>query len=240
MNHIVIIGATSAIAQAVAKHYVTQDTFFILVARNSNKLEKVSNDLITRGAKQVNLINYDFDDIDNINECIDKINALFSHIDIVLIAHGILPGNNDSFKTVQQTFRINTISTLLLMENIATTMQSNGVIAVISSVAADRGRQNNYLYAASKAAVDTFASGLRNRLYKNGVHLLVIKPGFIDTPMTAHLNRKFFPASPESIAPSIVNAIKKKKNTLYTPRWWWLMMLMIKHIPEFIFKRMNI
>ncbi len=242
MANIIIFGATSAIAQAVARVYASQGAYFILVARNSDKLKSISDDLIARSAKKVDLITCDFEKLENIDDCVVKIKKLFSYIDIALIAHGVLPTDNKSLKSIQKTLTINIASTFLLMENVAQLMQEKkqGIIAVISSVSGDRGRQGNYLYAASKAAVSTFASGLRIRLYKSGIHLLLIKPGFIDTPMTTDFKKNLLWSNPEAIAPKIINAISKRKNTLYVPRFWWFIMLIIKYIPEFIFKRMKL
>jgi decaprenylphospho-beta-D-erythro-pentofuranosid-2-ulose 2-reductase len=118
--------------------------------------------------------------------------------------------------------------------------QGGGVIAVIGSVAGDRGRASNYLYGAAKAAVDTFASGLRGRLYKHGVHVLTIKPGFVDTPMTKGLplpQALVVPAG--KVATDIVRAIEKKRDVIYTPWFWRLIMLVILHIPNVLFKRVR-
>ena len=117
----------------------------------------------------------------------------------------------------------------------------SGTIAVISSVAGDRGRPSNYLYGTAKAAVNTFCEGLRARLHHAGVHVTTIKPGFVATPMTQGLNLpKLLVATPERVAKDIVKAIDSRKNTIYTPHFWRWVMLIIKSIPSFLFKKLKI
>jgi short-subunit dehydrogenase len=114
-----------------------------------------------------------------------------------------------------------------------------GSITLISSVAGDRGRQSNYAYGSAKAALNTFASGLRNRFFKQGVHVMTVKPGFIDTPMTWGMKSPLI-ASRESVAESIVEAMKNRSNVVYVPFFWRYIMLIIIHIPEMIFKRLSL
>jgi short-subunit dehydrogenase len=118
--------------------------------------------------------------------------------------------------------------------------QRSGSIAVISSVAGDRGRQSNYVYGAAKGAVTLLLQGLRNRLSKSGVQVLTIKPGFVDTPMTAEFKKGALWAKPDDIAHGIVSAIDRRRDVVYLPGFWRLIMLIIRHIPEPIFKRMSL
>ncbi|HNY48611.1 MAG TPA: SDR family NAD(P)-dependent oxidoreductase, partial [Casimicrobium sp.] len=115
-----------------------------------------------------------------------------------------------------------------------------GTVAVISSVAGDRGRGSNHAYGAAKAGLTAFCSGLRARMHARGVHIVTIKPGFIDSPMTAHIAKKgALWASPEAVAKGIVNAIDKKRDVVYLPSFWRVIMLIIAHVPEAIFKRLK-
>ena len=118
--------------------------------------------------------------------------------------------------------------------------QGSGSIAVISSVAGDRGRQSNYVYGAAKGMVTRFLQGLRNRLAKENVQVLTIKPGFVDTPMTAAFKKGALWAQPADVARGILAAIDKGKDEVYLPGFWRLIMLVIRHIPEFIFKKLSL
>jgi len=119
-------------------------------------------------------------------------------------------------------------------------MQKSGTIAVITSVAGDRGRQSNYVYGSAKGMVSTFLQGLRNRLYRAGINILDIKPGFVDTPMTIDFKKGPLWVSPEKIAEGIVEAIDKQKTEVYLPWFWKFIMLIIKLIPESIFRKMKL
>jgi short-subunit dehydrogenase len=170
----------------------------------------------------------------------------FGKIDIVLIAHGTLSNQSACENNVQmclEEFSTNCLSVISLLTLLANHMekQQHGTIAVISSVAGDRGRATNYVYGCAKAAVTSFCSGLRARLFKSHVHVLTIKPGFVDTPMTQNLTLpKMLVATPDKIANDIINAVQRKKNTLYTPWFWAIIMLIIKLMPEGIFKKMKL
>jgi decaprenylphospho-beta-D-erythro-pentofuranosid-2-ulose 2-reductase len=115
-----------------------------------------------------------------------------------------------------------------------------GTIAVISSVAGDRGRKSNYVYGSAKGGLTIFLQGLRNALSGSGVHVLTIKPGFVDTPMTNDFTKGLLWAKPEKVAKDIKRAIDKKKNIIYTPWFWRWIMLIIRLIPESVFKKMNL
>jgi short-subunit dehydrogenase len=167
-------------------------------------------------------------------------------VDVALIAHGTLPdqeraANDISYATEQ--FRINGESAVLCMLALSPRFetQRKGTLAVIGSVAGDRGRPSNFLYGAAKSAVEACASGLRAKLYKVGVNVLLIKPGFVATPMTAGLNLPAkLTATPDRVAENITSAVERKAGVLYTPWFWRFIMLIIRQIPEVIFKRLNL
>ena len=117
--------------------------------------------------------------------------------------------------------------------------ERRGTIAVISSVAGDRGRKSNYIYGASKGGLNIFLDGVRNRIDRAGVQVLTIKPGFVATPMTAHLPKNALFAEPSQVAKHIVRAIEKRKDVVYTPPFWGLIMLVVRSIPRRVFKKMN-
>lgn len=245
-QNILIIGAASGIAEAVARRYAEQGARFFLVARNSEKLQAISTDLAARGAKDVQTFVMDANDSDLIPRMVDAAWKAFDTIDVALVAHGTLPDQQRAETDIPYAiaeFRTNAESVIACLVGLARRFepQGKGVIAVMGSVAGDRGRASNYLYGAAKAAIDTYASGLRARLFKNGVHVLTIKPGFVATSMTADLNLpERLTATPESVARDIQRAITKRRDVLYTPWFWNWIMLMIRWIPAVFFKRMKL
>ncbi|WP_410209785.1 SDR family oxidoreductase [Aquirhabdus sp.] len=245
-QNILIIGATSGIAEAVARRYASTGANLFLVARNSEKLTIISSDLIARGARDVQHFVLDANEYSLIPEMVEQAWSVFGSIDVALIAHGTLPdqarAETDLNYAIRE-FRTNAESVIACLTILANKFekQGHGVIAVIGSVAGDRGRGSNYLYGSAKAALESFTSGLRARLFKKGVHILLIKPGFVATPMTAELNLpEKLTATPESVAWNIQNAITHRKNVIYTPGFWAIIMFIIKHIPTMIFKRMSL
>jgi short-subunit dehydrogenase len=242
-QNILIIGATSGIAQAVARRYAQQGVRMCLLARSADKLAITAADLTARGAARVHTIVWDADETLSITSALDGAWQVFGNFDVALIAHGTLP---DQLRTQSDLdyalaqLRINGVSAIACMAVLAQRMepQGQGVIAVIGSVAGDRGRGSNYTYGAAKAAVDIYAAGLRHRLYACGIHVLTIKPGFVATPMTAGLD---LPAkltvTPEVVAADIQRAIERRKNVLYTPWFWAVIMLIIRWVPSAVFHR---
>ena len=244
--NILVLGASSAIATACARKWASNTNKFYLVARSADKLDTVKNDLIVRGAIEVNTLAGDMCDQEFQNLVVA---SAFSHlvpIDIVLLSYGTLPEQSLCEKDSQlamREFSNNATSAISFLIKISPKMkaQKNGCIAVISSVAGDRGRPSNYLYGSAKAAVSTFCEGLRANLFKSGVHVLTIKPGFVNTPMTQGLPLpQRLIASPDKVASDITKAVRKRNNTLYTPWFWRWIMFIICSIPTAIFKRMRL
>lgn len=242
-KNILIIGATSGMAEAVARRYAAENARFALVARQQDKLEVIAADLAARGAAGASFEIWDANDVTALPGVIDRAWQSLGRVDMALIAHGTLPdqqrAEHDMAYAVEH-FRLNGESAVACMLGLASRFeaQGDGVMAVIGSVAGDRGRGSNYLYGSAKAAVDACASGLRARLFKKGVHVLTIKPGFVATPMTVGLN---LPAkltvTPTRVADDICKAIEARKDVIYTPWFWALIMLIIRVVPEKIFKR---
>ncbi|MBS1212495.1 MAG: short-chain dehydrogenase [Proteobacteria bacterium] len=245
-QNILIIGAASGIAEALARRYAGQGARLFLVARSPEKLQALSADLAARGAGDVRSFVMDAGDPDALGRMLDSAWQAFGVIDAALVAHGTLPDQTRTEAEIGYAiseFRLNAESVIACLAGLAQHFepQGMGVIAVIGSVAGDRGRASNYLYGAAKAAVDAYASGWRARLFKHGVHVLTIKPGFVATPMTADLN---LPArltvSPDVVARDIQRAISKRKDVLYTPWFWKWIMLIIRLLPEGVFKRTHL
>jgi len=242
MRKVLIIGASSAIAQATARLFAGAGDRLFLVARNADKLQAVAADLSIRGAAQVETQVLDVNDTAAHLGVIDAAYSRLGDLDTVLIAHGTLPDQNAcqvSFELTRQELATNALSIIALLTELANRFehQGYGTLAVISSVAGDRGRQSNYIYGAAKAMVNTFLQGLRNRLQPAGVQVLTVKPGFVDTPMTADFKKGFLWAQPETVANDIYRAVEKQKDIIYSPFFWRFIMLLIKATPEFIFKR---
>ncbi len=245
MSKILIVGATSTIAMATARLFAAEECELFLVARNQEKLDVISTDLKTRGAVSVYSKVLDITDSEQhenlINESIESMGGL----DVVLIAHGTLPDQRECQQSWDKTYKeldINCLSILSLLTTIANYFEQErkGTIAIISSVAGDRGRQSNYIYGTAKGAISIFMQGLRNRLSDSNVQVLTIKPGFVDTPMTRDFPKGPLWAKSETIAQGIQRAINKKKNIVYLPWFWRIIMLVIMHIPEFIFKKLKL
>ena len=245
MQKVLIIGATSAIAEATARLFSQRGDRLHLLARNQERLESLAQDLVIRGAESVAFDSLDINHIERYQTILDTAIEKMDGIDIVLIAYGTLPDQKACEHSIELTLRelnTNAISVIALLTHLANRFeeQGNGTIAVISSVAGDRGRQSNYVYGAAKGTITLFMQGLRNRLHKSGVHILTIKPGFVDTPMTANFRKGLLWSKPDSVARGIVNSINKKKDVVYLPSFWRLIMLVIKIIPESLFKKTNI
>ena len=243
--NILIIGATSAIAHETAKLFANEGASFFLVARTAEKLAAVKADLLVRNARQVETSLLDLTAVDRYQELIDNAVETFGELDTILIAHGSLGDQQACEQNVTKTlaeFNTNCTSVIALLTIAANYFErkKRGCIAVIGSVAGDRGKKSNYIYGAAKAAVAVFLQGLRNRLSKAGVNVITIKPGFVDTPMTASMPKNALFAQPQRVAQEIHRAIKQSKEVAYTPWFWRPIMFAIKCIPEFVFKRMNL
>ena len=246
MKKILIVGATSAIALACARLWAAEKAAFALVARDGVKLKQAADDLLARGATGTHTCVLDLNDFDRHGTALEECCAALGGVDIALIAHGTLPDQAACEIDVQlalREFSSNGLSVVAFLTLLANRMegQGRGTIAVISSVAGDRGRASKYVYGAAKAAVSAFSEGLRGRLFRAGVHVLTIKPGFVDTPMTRGLPLPGpLVASPDRVAADICKAIERKIDTLYTPGFWAFIMLVIKLLPSFVFKRMKL
>ncbi|HRX60016.1 MAG TPA: SDR family oxidoreductase [Candidatus Competibacter sp.] len=243
MRKVLIVGATSAIAEAVARLLAAQGDLLYLVGRRAETLEAIAADLRVRGAARVQTEVMDANAIERHAALLDNADVALGGLDTVLIAHGTLSDQAACQQSVALTFQelhTNTLSVIALLTLIANHFEAQrvGTIAVISSVAGDRGRQSNYVYGTAKAAVSTFLSGLRQRLYKSGVQVVTIKPGFVDTPMTRDFSKGLLWAKPERVARDIVRAMENGKDVVYTPGFWWAIMQLIKSIPEFVFRRL--
>lgn len=243
-QRVVALGATSAIAQATLRLLAEKHASFFLVGRNAEKLAAVRDDLLTRGASAVTAYVADLDDTAAHPAMLAQAVSTLGGIDVAFLAHGVLgdqPAAEMDYATAEAILRTNFLSAVSLVTWLANYFETerSGTIAVVSSVAGDRGRKSNYVYGASKGGLNIFLDGVRNRIDRAGVQVLTIKPGFVATPMTAHLKKNALFAEPSKVGKDIVRAIEKRKDVVYTPHFWGLIMLVVRSVPRRIFKRMN-
>lgn len=245
MKRILIAGALSGIAQETARCFAADGEMLFLAARDSDKLAIVAQDLRARGALLVETAVVDFDQLDQHQPLIQRAQQVLGGLDTVLIAYGMLPDQDrceTDFSLVRRTFETNVLSVISLLMGIAAlfTAQRSGMIAVIGSVAGDRGRYKNYAYGAAKGALELYLQGLRARLSHSGVHVLTIKPGFVDTAMTSGMKKNFLFASASAVGRHIYRAIRSRKEVLYTPWFWRWILFVVCLIPEGVFKKLKL
>lgn len=244
---IVIIGATSAIAEQCARLWAEESpSEMILVGRNREKLELIAADLRIR-APEMSITSIEANFLDPV-----KIQALADGIckegavDIALIAHGSLPSQQDcqnDLSECRKALDINGVSPVLFAEAFVMHMQKadKGTLSIIGSVAGDRGRKSNYVYGAAKGLVSRYAQGLQHRLARTNVKIVLIKPGPTGTPMTAQLKNKGAKlADVTVVAKVIVRGVKHGTPVVYAPSKWALIMMIIRHLPLFAFNKMDI
>jgi len=241
---IAIIGATSAIAHGVAKLYAAEKARFALVARNAQHLEIVAGDLRSRGSIQVSTFVADLKDIAGHDRIVADVVAALGRIDVVILAHGLLKDQTQIDHDIDATleiFEVNATSMISLAHRFGCALerQGSGSLVGLSSVAGDRGRRALYAYAAAKSAVTEFLSGMRGRYLPMGINVLTVKPGPVDTPMTAGRTLPLM-ATVDAVSKDIFNAIEKRKHVLYTPGIWRVIMAAMRAVPEGIFQKLKI
>jgi hypothetical protein len=239
------MGAGSAIAEATAREFARRGDALFLVGRSAPRLEAMAQDLKVRGASAVAMGTLDAREIGQFPSLLDAATQALGGLDAALIAHGTLSDQaacQMSVDLMLDEININALSVMALCTLLANRFEAggHGTIAVISSVAGDRGRQSNYVYGSAKAAVSTFTSGLRQRLSPKGVKVVTIKPGFVDTPMTAAFRKGFLWASSGSVGKAIARAMIRGTPVLYVPGFWRPIMWIIRSIPEFVFRRLKL
>lgn len=242
MHKVLILGGASAIAQATARLFASEGASLFLTDLREERLKMVADDLKVRGAAKVEYLAVDANDLERHEETLQAADAALGGLDAALIAYGTLPDQRaceQSWELTQREFSTNGLSLLSYLRLLGNYFETKraGCIAAISSVAGDRGRQSNYTYGAAKGAVAIYLGGLRHHLYKSGVKVVTIKPGFVDTPMTAAYKKGLLWAKPEAVARSIHRAMRRGKGVIYVPWFWWFIMLIIRNLPDCIFNR---
>ncbi len=243
MSYVLIIGAKSDIAKEVARTYAKNGYNLYLAARGSEELAELKTDIEVRSSVSVELLDFD---ITAYETHADFYNNLSEKPLGVVVVSGYMVEQKKAQKEWDeslQTINVNYTGAVSILNIIANDFEKErrGFIVGVSSVAGDRGRKANYIYGSAKAAFSAYLGGLRNRLYESGVSVLTVKPGFVATKMTENLDLpEKLTAQPEDVAEDIFKAQQAGRNVLYTKSIWLLVMLIIKHIPEFMFKKMSI
>ena len=242
MKNVLILGATSDMAQAIAKKFAAEGWSLTLAALEPDLLEPIAGDLRVRSKMDIQALEFDaldFSSHRNFYESLetkpDAVICVFGYMGDPLLAR-------TDIAEVRKTIDINFTGAVSILNVVADDFEKrgHGAIAGISSVAGDRGRQSNYIYGCAKAGLTAYLAGLRNRLAKTGVHVMTVKPGFVRTKMTESLELPAaLTAEPEQVADAVFQGLEKKRNTVYTLWMWRWIMLVIRHIPEFIFKKMG-
>ncbi|HZE84181.1 MAG TPA: SDR family oxidoreductase [Puia sp.] len=243
MNTVLILGASSDMAIAIAKKFAGEGSNVQLAARNSERLKSLQSDLAIRFPITSSLHEFDAERPDQHASFFEGLNP---KPDITICVFGYLGDQTlaeTDWKECERIIRVNYTGAVSILNIVANhyAARQNGLIVGISSVAGERGRQSNYFYGSAKAGFTAYLSGMRNRLFHHKVHVLSVQPGFVYTRMTENLTLpKLLTASPDDVASSIYKAVIKKKNTVYIKWFWRWIMLVIKCIPEFMFKKLKL
>lgn len=242
MKNVLILGATSDMAIALAKRFAGEKYSITLAARDPSALRDVARDIELRTGTKTAVL--DFDALKT-----DSHAAFYQGLEpkptIVISVFGYLGDQilaEHDFKEARRILDTNYMGAISILNIAANDFENkeDGCIIGISSVAGERGRQSNYLYGSAKAGFTAYLSGLRNRLCKKGVHVMTVKPGFVRTKMTADMELPArLTADPERAAEDIYRAYRKRINVVYTLWMWRYIMFIIRMIPEPIFKRLN-
>ena len=244
MSTWVIIGATSSMGEAFARKCAVEGHSVIVTARKKPDADAIATDLELRGAPEAKGFALDLGKPAQIKSLKNLVAKLGGEVSIGFFAGSMGDQNalNAAPENTAPTFIENLVGPAECLQHMANELEQrgSGTIVALSSVAGDRGRASNYLYGSAKAGWTAYLSGLRNRLAAAGVHVVTVKPGFVDTEMTWGLDGLFLVADPKDVAETLWKAAKKKKNAIYVPGIWWLIMTIIKHIPEPIFKKLKL
>ncbi len=245
-ERILVLGATSAIAERWARLRAARGDRMLLVARDAAKLESIAADLRARGAAEVLTAESDLAETDAAAARFDAFRERLGGLDVAIITYGTLGDQQAAqadVERLEQGLRTNFVSAAVWSELIAGALEKagRGTLVAIASVAGDRGRRSNYAYGAAKAGLSVFLEGLAHRFAGTAVTVIAVKPGFVDTPMTAHLP-KGGPlwATPDRVADDIENAVRRRRSVVYTPWFWWGVMTVIRNLPRPIFDRLKI
>jgi short-subunit dehydrogenase len=245
MPSVLILGATSAIASALAREFAAHKFDLVLGGRDREELSALASDLSLRYGVRAEILPFDaLDTQTHASTLRSFLSGAGNALEGVVVCVGYLgdqaKGQSDweEARLILETNFTGCVSALNILADYFEARRA-GFICAISSVAGDRGRQSNYLYGAAKGGLSTFLQGLRNRLFPAHVKVITVKPGFVDTRMTYGRSGLLLVASPERVAKGIYRAIGKGKDVVYLPWFWRFIMVVVRSIPEAIFKRLH-
>lgn len=246
----IFIGASSVITQSIAQKYAMQGHHIILAGRKNNQHEAQVTALKSKGAASVDYLELDTKNFAQHAAFFNQIVALhtaYKQADMnIFVLSAIMPSQEEMTQDTQlavDCIEVGLTGIVSILQKFIPYFQTHkaGNIVLFGSVAGDRGRLKNYVYGATKAGLACYASGLRNQLGRSNVHVMLVKPGFMNTPMIKGMKLPPLPiAEPEDVARQVIKSLEKKRNVIYVPRFWRLIMWVISLIPECIFKKMSI
>ena len=241
---VLILGATSAIARGAACAFARRGHALFLAARDLPELKRIAADLAIRYGVPVRCGVFDAEDYATHSGFLDGVVREMRGLSGVLLASGYMGDAMAArnFESGSRVIAINFTGAASILGLCADYMEKmrSGFIIGITSVAGDRGRQSNYVYGAAKGALSLFLQGLRNRLFRAGIRVITVKPGFVDTAMTFGMPGLFLVASPADVGERIVKSLKGRADVVYVPWFWRYIMLIIRSIPEALFKRLKL
>lgn len=245
MKKILIFGATSLIAEKCCKIWAKKNYELFLVGRDLDRLKIISTDLKIRYSTKINIFQSDLIEIKNHEKCFLAALKILKKFDIILLAHGSLSNEDKARNEIDyalEELELNALSfiSLLILASKYLEITGGGIIALLSSVAGERGKSSNYLYGSAKSMINTYCSGMRQWYFNSNISIVTINLGFVDTPMTKNFKKNFLWSSADKVAAKIIKAIDKKRDIVYIPKFWFIILFIIKAIPENIFKRIKL
>ena len=239
-----VLGASSSVARAFARVAAGDGADVILAGRDFDDMQRTAEDLSIRTGREVDVLSFDAEDIRSHDAFVADVARRAQFLNVFL-AFGAMPEQEEidaDLTLAERSIAVNYTGAVSVLHRLVPVLEGQGAghVVVLSSVAGDRGRLKNYVYGSAKAGLNAYLQGLRARLFRKGVSVTTVKPGFMDTDMTWGLEGMFLVASPEQAARACLSAGKKRRHVVYVPFFWWGIMNIIRHIPEFIFKKMNI
>lgn len=238
----IVLGAGSGMARPLLRRFAAQGAQLYLLGRRPEALEEIAEDCRLRGARAVTCLAFDARDAAPYAALVERLAAEEGELNAISFT-GSMPEQaaiDADPDLIAGVIADNFTGPAIFLQRLLPVLEARGrgTVVAVSSVAGDRGRLGNYVYGAAKAAFSTWASGLRNRAARRGVHVMTVKPGPVDTPMTYGMKLPFM-TSPEAVAQAIEKGIARRRNVIYVAPIWRVIMAVIAHIPEAVFKKMS-